>query len=101
MTAVVGLTSDRDPAAILAPLQPLVGRWIAVAAENPKAMAAATLAERLAGFGEVLAEEGGISAALAATEGEPLLVVGSLYLVGDLFVALGKSAGDLAIFDEA
>ena len=85
----------------MAPLRPLVDRWVTVSADNPKSMAASTLAARLAGFGEVLAEEGGISAALAATEGEPLLVVGSLYLVGDLFVALGKSAGDLAIFDEA
>jgi len=101
ITAIVGLTADRDPAAILAPLRPLVDRWVTVSADNPKSMAASTLAERLAGFGGVLAEEGGIAAALDATEGEPVLVVGSLYLVGDLFAALGKRAADLAIFDEA
>jgi len=100
ITAIVGLTADRDPAAILAPLRPLVDRWVTVSADNPKSMAASTLAERLAGFGEVLAEEGGISAALAATEGEPLLVVGSLYLVGDLFAALGKTADSLRIYEE-
>jgi dihydrofolate synthase/folylpolyglutamate synthase len=101
ITAIVGLTADRDPAAILAPLRPLVDRWVTVSADNPKSTAASTLAERLAGFGGVLAEEGGIAAALDATEGEPVLVVGSLYLVGDLFAALGKRAADLAIFDEA
>ena len=101
LTAIVGLTADRDPAAILAPLRPLVDRWVTVSADNPKSMAASTLAARLAGFGEVLAEEGGIAAALDATGGDPVLVVGSLYLVGDLFEALGKSAADLAIFDEA
>ena len=100
ITAVVGLTADRDPVAILQPLRPFVERWVAVAAENPKAMAAATLASRLDGFGRVAAEEGGIAAALASTEGEPLLVVGSLYLVGDLFAALGLTAESLSIFDE-
>ena len=100
ITAIVGLTSDREPAAILAPLQPLVGRWVAVSADNPKSMAAATLASRLSGCGEVLAEEGGIAAALDATEGEPVLVVGSLYLVGDLFTALGKTPASLRIYEE-
>lgn len=101
VTAIVGLTADRDPAAILAPLQPLVARWVAVSADNPKSMAASTLAARLAGFGDVSAEEAGLAAALASNDTGPVLVVGSLYLVGDLFVALGKSAADLAIFDEA
>ncbi|NQW61639.1 MAG: hypothetical protein HQ461_02310, partial [Deltaproteobacteria bacterium] len=64
-------------------------------------MAASTRADRLAGFGEVSAEEGGLAAALVSNDTGPVLVVGSLYLVGDLFVALGKSAADLAIFDEA
>jgi folylpolyglutamate synthase/dihydropteroate synthase len=101
LTAIVGLTADRDPTAILAPLQPLIARWVAVSADNPKSMAAATLASRLSGFGDVSAEEGGVAAALASNDAGPLLVVGSLYLVGDLFVALGKSAADLTIFDEA
>jgi dihydrofolate synthase/folylpolyglutamate synthase len=101
LTAIVGLTADRDPAAILAPLQPLVARWVAVSADNPKSMVASTLASRLSGFGDVSAEEGGLAAALASNDASPVLVVGSLYLVGDLFVALGKTAADLAIFDEA
>lgn len=100
VTAIVGLTADRDPTAILAPLQPLVARWVAVSADNPKSMAASTLAAHLAGFGEVVAEEGGVAAALDATAGDPVLVVGSLYLVGDLFAALGKTAASLRIYEE-
>ena len=51
-------------------------------------------------LGDVLAEEGGVATALDATAGDPVLVVGSLYLVGDLFAALGKTAASLRIYEE-
>ena len=44
--------------------------------------------------------QGGVAAALDATAGDPVLVVGSLYLVGDLFAALGKTAASLRIYEE-
>ena len=98
-TAIVGLTADRDPAAILAPLRPFVSRWIAVAADNPKAMPAADLATRLAEFGPVEVAAGGIEDALHRSRPDDTLIVGSLYLVGDLFAALGFTAESLRIYD--
>lgn len=99
MTAVVGLTADRDPAAILAPLRPFVSRWIAVSADNAKAMPASRLAAQLEGWGAVEAAEGGIADGLSRSRPEDTLVVGSLYLVGDLFAELGLTAESLAIYE--
>lgn len=101
---VVGFGGDRDPAALLVPLAGLIDRVVVTAAADGKALATtdvATAAEAVFG-GEVPVETktpvavavAVALAAAAATEGDLVVVAGSLYVVGEARTALTASNRD-------
>lgn len=50
LRAVLGVLGDKDPEAVAGPLVPLVDTWLLSQSDDPRAMPAARLAERLAGI---------------------------------------------------
>ncbi len=95
--AVCGILGDKDVEAITALLAPVVGRWIAVGLEGPRALAASELARRIqcAGGGSVLATAdvaAGMAAARSeATPGDRVVVFGSFLTVGPALTWLGAA----------
>ncbi len=81
----VSILRDKDVAAMLAELPALGRTLVATQSSNPRALPAHELA-RLAKphFAEVLVEADPATALARAREHGPVLVTGSLYLVGDL-----------------
>lgn len=91
---IVGISGDKDAAAMLRILAPLAGRLVLTAAASPRALAPAALAAR-APAGITVETAASVADALdtVSAEGWPRLtcVAGSLYAVGD---ALRHLAGD-------
>ena len=92
---VVGQCADKDPAAFLRALAPVVGKVWTVPLSNPRGLPPETLAAfaRGAGLREVVAcptlAEGLAAARADAREaGRPVLVAGSLFLAGDVLSSL-------------
>jgi dihydrofolate synthase/folylpolyglutamate synthase len=83
---VVSILADKDVDGMLAALSALGERLVATSSSNPRALSAADLAERARPyFGQVEAiEDPGEALGHARTSGEPVLVIGSLYLLADL-----------------
>lgn len=88
VVAVVGMLADKDVAAVVAPLQPLVDRWIAVTVPGNRAEPAARLAQKIANAcGQPCLVEADIAAALqiadeCSDDDDLVLVTGSFYIVG-------------------
>lgn len=95
---IIGVLADKDLAAILRPLLPLVDKWIAVTPRGPRALSAATLASRLAELGQCpcrVAADFGIALQLATelSNADDLIVItGSFYTVGPALEILGPDA---------
>jgi dihydrofolate synthase/folylpolyglutamate synthase len=83
---VVSILADKDVDGMLAALSALGDRLVATSSSNARALSAADLAERARPyFGHVEAIEDPREAlAHARSSGEPVLVIGSLYLLADL-----------------
>lgn len=91
-TLVFGVMGDKDLAGMLAPLGHLVGRVHTAAADSPRAVAADEVARGVARALDGPAEaHGSVAAALdaAVSDGRPVLVTGSIYVVGEARSALG------------
>lgn len=93
VTLVTSVMADKDVAGVAGPLMPYVARVIATEADTPRAMAADVLASAVAGLARpgvvVTAQpDRGAAVALARTFPDPLLLAGSIYLVGPLRAAL-------------
>lgn len=93
MTLVTSVMADKDVAHVLGPLLPFARRVVTTAAETPRATRADVLAAtvaRLAAPGTtvraVSAPRDAVAHALAA--GDPVLLAGSIYLVGPVRAAL-------------
>ena len=85
-TLIVGLSSDKDVAGILAELAPVADRLIVTAASNPRAVAPSALAARLLAPRPAVEIAPSVVAALAHAAQRPTtvtVVTGSLYLVAD------------------
>jgi dihydrofolate synthase/folylpolyglutamate synthase len=93
--AVCGILADKDIAAIVGALSTLVGRWIAVPLEGPRALDATALARRIesAGGRQVTAAASVASAMAQArsecARGDRVLVFGSFLTVGPALEWLG------------
>ncbi len=94
---VLGVSAERDPAAILAPLAPLIAHVYTTAARHPRAAPATTVlaAAQALGLSAELAPD--VAAAIeraqhASSAGELIVVAGSLYVVAEARVALGRAA---------
>jgi dihydrofolate synthase/folylpolyglutamate synthase len=88
VTAIVGVLADKELAGIVAPLIPLVDRWIAVTAHSPRALDARALAQSIAHLSnkpclimEDLPEAMTYADRVAAADAL-ILVTGSFYTVG-------------------
>jgi dihydrofolate synthase/folylpolyglutamate synthase len=81
---VCGMMADKDAAEYLRVLRPRVGRFIACAPGNPRALPAETLAgmARAAGYEDVTAATSPEEALRLA--GYPLVIAGSFYLAGEV-----------------
>jgi dihydrofolate synthase/folylpolyglutamate synthase len=85
---IVGMLADKDVESIVAPLEPLVGAWIAVTVEGSRAANAAKLATKIANqTHKPCLVCGDISQALQYAsehtgEGDKILITGSFYIVG-------------------
>jgi len=85
-TVVVSILGDKDADAMLGELARLGSRLVATRSSSPRALPASEVAELARGhFAHVEAIEDPASAVARAHDlGEPVLVTGSLYLLGDL-----------------
>lgn len=94
LVAIVGMLDDKDVEGVIAPLEGMVDRWIAVTAESPRGIEAAELGRRVANQADkaCLIAESLESAVVAAQEyagsGGRVLVFGSFYVVGPLLERL-------------
>lgn len=100
LALVSGFCGDKDVAAVLRTLSPLVARGYAVKTSNPRSLSAAETAARMRAAGidamacasldEALAHSGAASAAKEQVAAAPsALVAGSLFLAGEALAALG------------
>jgi dihydrofolate synthase/folylpolyglutamate synthase len=92
---VFGAMADKDAASMLRILLPRVTRLVVTRPRTPRARAAQEIAEVARQVGNVAVEvvEPAIEALTRAHEfGSPVLVAGSIFLIGDLMADLGASA---------
>ena len=92
ITALTGVMADKDFTDMYRMVAPYISRWVTVTPDNPRALAADKLAEKLSVFGkpttacESVAE--GVRTAIEQTDGNGAVVAfGSLYMVGDIRTA--------------
>ncbi len=85
-TVVASILRDKDVGAMLRELRRVGSRFVATRSSSERALPSADLAERASGiFEQVEAVDDPVAALARAHElGEPVLVTGSLYLLGDL-----------------
>ncbi len=85
---LVSIMADKDVDEMLALLAPLAKRFVTVAAHNPRAMPAETLAEHIRAYGCTAEAADSIEAGVARAEelgGEgPVCALGTLYFSGDV-----------------
>jgi len=81
-TIVFGAMRGKDVRGVLAALAPLEPRFVFTRVEDPGALAPAQLAATWAPIGGDAAIAPGPREALAVADGDPVVVAGSLYLVG-------------------
>jgi dihydrofolate synthase/folylpolyglutamate synthase len=93
-TIILGILRDKDAGAICRALEPLAARCIAVPVRNPRTLAPAELCAVLGQVAPGVADAAlDFSAALDAARAnpEPVLVAGSLFLVGEALALLTGS----------
>ncbi|KAB3529873.1 bifunctional folylpolyglutamate synthase/dihydrofolate synthase [Alkaliphilus serpentinus] len=88
VTLVLGMLQDKDVEGFTSLVVPLVDRVIATKPDNPRAMDANNLAEKLTAFGKELFAENDIAKAVDLAIGNTpaggvVLVAGSLYMIGE------------------
>jgi folylpolyglutamate synthase/dihydropteroate synthase len=101
---VAGFCADKDAVETLSILAPRIRRGTAVKTNNPRSLSAQEAALRMREAGiEARAENGGLSAALAAARSDVrTLVCGSLFLAGEAVVLLGAYPwGEAVRFDQS
>ena len=86
--AIVAMLDDKDVAGMITPLQDIVDHWIAVTADNPRAIEAGELARQIANLNNAAClsadslQQAMDSARALATSEDRILVTGSFYVVG-------------------
>ena len=97
MTVLMGVMADKDHGDMIRLLLPQAKRFITVQPDSPRAMTSQALAEEIRALGGQAEEAGtvenGVKAMLAQTAPDDvLLAIGSLYMAGDVRIAMGKGA---------
>ena len=85
-TVLASILEDKDVEGMLERLASAGPRFVATRSSHPRALPADVLADRARGFFQVVEREDDPASALGVAHalGEPVLVTGSLYLLGDL-----------------
>jgi dihydrofolate synthase/folylpolyglutamate synthase len=97
-TVILGMGADKDPRAFLTALRPLIGQLIVTKADSPRAADPEVIARAAAALGIPHEVQPSVVAAVAAArarDGKPLLITGSLFVVGEAREAVGLAAPDL------
>ncbi len=89
ITALTGVMADKDYMDMYRLIEPYITRFVTVTPDNPRALPAPALAEKLAQFGKPVTAcesvEEGVKTAIAQTEEAGAVVAfGSLYMVGTI-----------------
>lgn len=94
-TLVIGISADKDAAAILDALLPIAARVIVTRARNIRAAEVDTLSQRVADRGVEPTPASHVDTALdiALTDRFPIIITGSLYTVADARLAWFKRSG--------
>ena len=87
ITALTGVMADKDYMDMYRLIEPYIARFVTVTPDNPRALAAPALAEKLTQFGKPVTPcesvEAGVKTAMEQTpEGGAVVAFGSLYMVG-------------------
>jgi dihydrofolate synthase/folylpolyglutamate synthase len=96
VTLVTSIMRDKDVAGVLAPLLPLAARVVATRADTPRASDAAVLADAIAALGGPPVTAVGdpwAAAQNALADRRPVVIAGSIFLVGPLREALLTRGG--------
>ena len=93
ITFVVGMLQDKDVEGVLQDLMPLMNKVIATTPNNPRAMKAIDLAEKLKGFGKETYASDNIKEAVdlaidITNKDEAIIFAGSLYMIGEVRTVL-------------
>ncbi len=93
ITFVVGMLQDKDVEGVLQDLMPLMNKVIATTPNNPRAMKAIDLAEKLKGFGKETYASDNIKEAVdlaidITNKDEAVIFAGSLYMIGEVRTVL-------------
>ncbi len=98
-TLVVGASADKDIAGIAAALATTAPRLVATAVDSARAMEAAPVAAAFEASGVPTRVVDGVESALAAarTHADPVVALGSIYLVGKLLELARLSAEELPV----
>jgi dihydrofolate synthase/folylpolyglutamate synthase len=97
-TVVLGMGADKDARAFLMALQPLIGHLIVTRADSPRAADADRIARAAAALGIPHEVQPSVAAAVDAANArdrEPILITGSLFVVGEGREAFGLAEPDL------
>lgn len=94
LTILTGVMADKDTSSMFPPLLPYACRFVTVTPDNPRAMDSKDLADYLRGLGAdatscgSVAEGVAVSIAKAKDHGGAVLACGSLYMVGEVSLAV-------------
>jgi dihydrofolate synthase / folylpolyglutamate synthase len=94
---VLGMGADKDARAFLMALRPLIDHLIVTRANSPRAASAELVADAAAALGISHEIQPSVAAAIAtanARDGAPVLITGSLFVVGEGREAFGLSEPD-------
>ena len=97
-TVIVGMGADKDAGAFLAALRPLIGRLIITRAESPRAADPEIIARAATALGIPHEVQRSVAAAVSASGSPvtaPVLITGSLFVVGEGREAVGLAEPDL------
>jgi dihydrofolate synthase / folylpolyglutamate synthase len=97
-TVVLGMGADKDAGAFLTSLQPLIGRLIVTHADSPRAASPDVIAQAAATLGIPHQVQPSVATAVEAAwtlDTAPILITGSLFVVGEGREAVGLAEPDL------
>lgn len=98
-TVLIGVMADKDYAVEIETLLPIAHRFVTVRPDNPRALSAEALADKIASLGGIATpaqtvEQGVRLAAKIAAGERPVLALGSLYMYAELHAAYRALFGE-------
>ena len=102
ITVMMGVMADKDHGDMIRHLLPHAKRFIAVRPDSPRAMTAEALADEIRSLGGQADPAGTVKEGVKkmlneASQDDVILVIGSLYMAGDVRAAMGKGEQSMDI----